>query len=349
MNQIGFDARMIAHSGIGTYIREILKHLTEREKFNLLLFGNPEKISDIQTKKIDFDLPIYSLREQLFFPFVLKKNGVKILHVPHYNAPLGFSGRLIVTIHDLIHLKFPKSRIAYFYAYAMFKRVCQKAEIIIADSCHTQKDIIELVGVKESKIRVVYPGFGNPFHEIDQNGSVSNHADSNVLLYVGNVRPTKNIQTLIDAFLIAREQIKEIRLILAGKNFMPQITRKYESHPDIKFLGEVSLLALSNLYKNAKLFVFPSLYEGFGLPPLEAMSCGVPVICSNAASLPEVAGNAAALFDSQNKFQLAELILELWKNETKRKEMIQKGYKNVKKFSWKKCADETAKIYEECL
>ena len=164
--KIGFDARMIRHSGIGTYIRGILKFLTEKENLDFTLFGDLSKIADYHAKKVLADFPIYSVREQVFFPALLKKEPCDIFHVPHYNAPVGFKGNLVVTIHDLIHLKFPPSRIAYLYARGMFEAVCRKAKVLIADSLNTRKDIIEMIGVREDKIKVVYPAAGEEFSPV---------------------------------------------------------------------------------------------------------------------------------------------------------------------------------------
>ena len=344
MISLGFDARMIAHSGIGTYIREILKIVTSNPEFDLTLFGDLKLISDYYAQKVLLDSPIYSLREQWTFPILLNQHHVNFLHVPHYNIPLAYSGRLVVTVHDLIHLKYPTSKLAYFYARSLIHAACHKAQIIIADSIHTQNDLLEWVGVNPKKIKVVYPGLGNLFS--DAPVRTKPNLESNVLLYVGNIRPTKNIPVLVNAFLKAEKKLKNIQLILAGKNSMTEWTQQFANHPSIQFMGEVQLRVLKELYQKARLFVFPSLYEGFGLPPLEAMSCGVPVLSSNAASLPEVLGHAALQFDPNNENELAEKICYLWENAHEQESLIQKGYQNIQRFSWNETAQQVTKIYQ---
>lgn len=355
MIKIGFDARMVRHSGIGTYIGGILTHLTSNKDFDFTLFGDLVKIADYPAKKVLANFPIYSLQEQFFFPALLKKDPLDLLHVPHYNIPLGYRGNLVATVHDLIHLRFPPSRIAYFYARTMLGAVCRKTKIIIASSFNTKKDLIELVGADENKIRVIYPGVPDRFSKTitasssscDQKKGEQREEIFDYILYVGNIKPTKNIKTLMEAFRSAKKRINDLHLILVGKNFMPEYTKQFDENSQIQFLGEISHEKLTKIYRQAKLFVFPSLYEGFGFPPLEAMVSGVPVISSNAASLPEVVGNAAELFDPNNIEELANLICGLWEDKGKRDLLRLRGFEQVKKFSLEKCVDETAKVYRE--
>lgn len=390
MIKIGFDARMVRHSGIGTYIRGILNILLQNENFDFTLFGNLDKITDYSTTKVVADYPIYSLREQFLFPHLLKQAQLDLLHVPHYNAPLAYKGKLIVTVHDLIHLKFPPSRIAYVYARLMLGMVCRKAKMIIAVSQNTKKDIVELLGIDDKKIRVIHPAVGNEFFSTettsensltpnsrkvnnppsfppyDKGGyrggnlecsaridnlesSTLEKIGSDYILYVGNIKPTKNVKMLMQSFILAKKKIPDLRLVMVGKNFMPEFTKQFVDTPAIQFLGECPTDLLIQLYRRARLFVFPSLYEGFGLPPLEAMASGVPVICSNAASLPEVVGDAAMLVDPEDSLQLSETICDLWGSDAKRKTLSAKGLERAKKFSWQKCAEEVAKVYEECI
>ncbi|OGR83095.1 MAG: hypothetical protein A2901_02635 [Elusimicrobia bacterium RIFCSPLOWO2_01_FULL_54_10] len=340
--KIGFDARMINHSGIGTYSRAILKILTQDPALDFTVFGDLNKLANYPARKVLADFPIYSVKEQIFFPRLLSKNPVDVFHVPHYNAPLGYSGNLAVTVHDLIHLKYPPSKLAYLYARGMFEAVLRKAKRVIVDSLHTKNDILELIGIPEDKIRVVYPGVDEDFSPATSN------TQEPYILYVGNFKPTKNVGVLVEAFLQARRKIPELRLILAGKDFMPEATRLHSQAPGVTVAGEVNKPKLLDLYRGARIFVFPSLYEGFGLPPLEAMACGTPVICSNAASLPEAVGDAAMKFDPHDPLPLSELIFGLWKDEAKRKELSQKGLARAAGFTWKKCAQQIQAVYAEC-
>lgn len=332
---------MILHSGIGTYIRSTLKILTQNEDLDFTLFGDIPKIANYPAKKVLANFPIYSVREQVFFPLLLSRNPVNMLHVPHYNAPLGFKGNLAVTVHDLIHLRYPPSGLAYLYARGMFQAVLKKARVVMADSEHTKRDILELIGIPEKKIRVIYPGVDEDFTPGPAIG------EPPYILYAGNLKPTKNVGILLDAFRLARAKIPELRLVLIGKNFMPDAAKEYSREPGIHLEGEVSRPKLIDFYRNARIFVFPSLYEGFGLPPLEAMACGAPVVCSNAASLPEVVGQAAATFDPGNVGELSEILVELWNDDKSRGDLSKKGLERAKQFTWKKCADGIQKVYAE--
>ena len=351
--RLGFDARMIMHSGIGTYIRGLLGEFGHDNNLDLTLYGDTEKTADVSAKKISASFPIYSLREQFLFPALLKRNQECNLHVPHYNAPIGFRGNLVVTVHDLIHLRYPASRIAYFYARAMLTAVCRKAKAIIAVSEATKKDLMEMLGVDEIKITVVYHGVGVAEIHSPQNfqtGGLSPLGEEGkYLLYVGMLKPHKNIKVLIEAFLKAKQEINDLKLVIAGKNFMVNYTEQFKDRKGIQFLGEIPHKRLKQLYRGARIFIFPSLYEGFGFPPLEAMSHGIPVICSNAASLTEVTGCAAALFDPEDTLALANWICKLWEDRSKREAMVKKGFEQSQKFSWQICAQETFKIYQGCF
>lgn len=351
--RIGFDARMVAHSGIGTYSREILNRLTAGDAFDFTLFGDPAKIGDFMALKVRCDYPIYSLKEQLLLSNLMARHAFDLAHFPHYNAPLGYRKPFVVTVHDCIHLIYPKSRLAYLYAKTLIQSACRKSRIVITDSQHTKNDLMRLLGLPENKIRVIHPGVSERWRtQADE--ARKNRASAGPMfageyaLYVGNVRSSKNIENLMRAYEKASEG-RKLRLILAGKNFMPDWTARFKGRDDVLFLGEVSDPTLVRLYANAKLFIFPSLYEGFGLPPLEAMASGVPVICSNAASLPEVAGDAALLFDPRDVSTLAAHILKLWDDAALRNALIEKGYANAARFSWNKCAEEVAGVYREAL
>lgn len=343
---------MILHSGIGTYIRNTLNRLTLLSNLEFTLFGNLEKIGQYQTRKVLADFPIYSLKEQIFFPKILskEKDHCDLIHFPHYNIPLSYNKNFVVTIHDLIHLYYPPSRCAYLYARTMLEAACRKANLIITVSENTKKDILKWFRVSENKIRVIYSGAGNQWIEppIDKDPpkSLIKGEPKEYLLYVGNLKPSKNIKNLIQGFNLAQKKIKDLNLILAGKNFLPSLLNS-SLNPQISILGETSLTELEGLYKNAKLFVFPSYYEGFGFPPLEAMRFGIPVISSNSSSLPEILGDSALFFNPEDPLELADCICECWNSDVLRKKLKIKGLENLKKFSWEKCASETAKVYSE--
>ena len=345
MIRLGFDARMIRHSGIGTYIRSVLPRILKEDGLDVTLYGDLGRLADYSARKVLAPFPIYSLREQIFFPVLLRRDRPDLFHSPHYNAPLGCPGRLIVTIHDLIHLRFPPSRTAYLYARGMIEAVSRKARVVITDSWNTLRDLTAVVGVPEKKIRVISPGVDAAL--FSASAPPPDPDAPPYILYVGNVRPAKNVMTLIEAFLRVKPRLGECRLVIAGKNTMEEATRPYSSREDIRFLGEVPPSSLPGLYRNARLFVFPSLYEGFGLPPLEAMASGTPVISSNAASLPEAVGDAALLFDPGNSGELAEKIAVLWNDAGLREDLVKKGRSRVEHFTWERTAEDILKVYRE--
>lgn len=343
--KVAFDARMVRHSGIGTYTRGILNVLLKDTDFDWTLFGDPEKLAAFPARKVAARFPIYSLREQLFFPGLLAKEKPDLVHIPHYNAPLAWRGPMVVNIHDLIHLRFPPSRAAYLYAKTVLKAVCRRARIVLTISEHTKKDLVEVLGADERKIRMTIPGVDPEFFETAPRAE----RQEPYLLYVGNVRPVKNVAVLLEAFREARRRAPDMALVVAGKDFMPETTRAYRNEPGLRFLGELPHGRLRGLYAGARMFVFPSLYEGFGLPPLEAMAAGVPVVCSKATSLPEVTGDAAVLFDPRNASELTSILVRLWKDDAERGKMAEKGRMRAREFTWERCAEQVASAYREAL
>ena len=266
-----------------------------------------------------------------------------------------------VTIHDLAFKYFPDHfarkdlrRLNLFADFAI-----HKADRLIAVSEATKRDILTFYPkINEEKIRVIHHGFSIRTRE-SGNGergsedvfsrlSIPGSMDKKYILYVGALQPRKNLGLLLDAFAQVKECHPEIGLVLAGeKAWMWEKTlEKIERHPcrkDIFLIGKVSFEDLAELYKKARMFVFPSLYEGFGIPVLEAQASGVPVICANNSSLPEVGGDAALYFDAQDVSALAGNIEKLWTDGALCQEFIRKGYKNIQKFSWDTCAQETLK------
>jgi len=230
---------------------------------------------------------------------------------------------------------------------------------ILTVSQNTKQDLVEILNVPLEKI-VVTPLSAENFTQASSSlFSCDKAMESSTLpfdiskepylLYVGNIKPLKNVPMLIRSFSEAKKKVKDLRLVCAGRNFMSDWTKQYTEKDGIYFLGEVSNARLRQLYKQSHLFVFPSIYEGFGLPPLEAMEAGVPVICSNAASLPEVVGDAAWLIDPYNQDSLTDAIIQLWSDTSERERLKANAVENISRFSWQKCADQTLDVYQEIL
>lgn len=329
-----------------------------RNNFNPHL--EPKNYSNYKIIKKEF--PLYWTQTR--FAFEMFKNKPDRLWMPMQALPFFKSSKLncTVTIHDLAFKFFPEffpkkdlRRLNLFTDFAV-----KKSDKIIAVSESTRNDILKFYpNVKEEKIKVIYHGFDSELFQKEISEETKNKTlisyklkAKSYILYVGALQPRKNLKTLISAFETAKTEMPELKLVLAGEkawmweDILDQISKcKYKE--DIVITGILSFDEIVILYKNASLFVFPSLYEGFGIPVLEAMAAGIPVISARNSSLVEVGGDAAAYFDSLNSKELAEKIIEVLSSEDTRKNMIENGNEQIKKFSWDKCARETIEFIKK--
>ncbi len=366
---IGLDARMSDHPGIGRYIRELCRALLEVNKNGQpFCFLGDSKIYDrlglsayaSKTQTRETKSEIYSLGEQVEIP--LKARGFSLLHVPHFNIPIFYSGRLVVTVHDLIYLHetgAAKNKAASLMTRFYLKQVCKKAAAILTVSEYTKNDLLNsFPGLSPERVHVTYEAASGAFWPLDKSDPVLAAASQKfslkkpMILYVGALRPHKNVTTLIQAVenLNATKQT-EAMLVLAGKSgtWDATLLRKIQASPFINYLGAVSDEELRALYNLADVFVFPSLREGFGLPVLEAMACGTPVISSNRSSLPEIVGDAGLLFDPTRVDALEELLYNVLKNNELQNKMRANGIEQAKKFSWANTASRTEEVYDKVL
>ena len=274
-----------------------------------------------------FQSNIYSINEQLFFPKTYDKND--LLHIPHYNAPLRFPGKLIVTVHDLCHLvmkEFFNGPAKRFYATIFLAMVLKKASRIITVSHFTESEILKNFNVDPKKIFVIPNGldpFFSPRTKDEQIKAIKEHDfPKKYLLYVGNIKRHKNITRMIQGYHMAWEQNPNLpKLLIIGvrdKKYDPLSEAFIADHEvqttfmdQVIFKGYVPYKDLPSIYSAAEGFLFPSLYEGFGFPPLEAMACGTAVIASNNSSLPEVLGDNALFVDPYDVNQISSSILNL--------------------------------------
>lgn len=365
---IAIDARMIENTGIGTYIQ----HLMGRGIYDVAV-GNESKIRkyDTDVKIIPFDAPLYRAQEQMNFPAkALKQAGVSLTHFPHYNVPLFFRGKYIVTVHDLIHILFPEKPcegLKSFYSNTLMSHAVKRAEHVLTVSEYTKSDIIDHFALKSSDITVTYNAVDQSYKKEDRKQYLylyqkySIPDDRPVILYVGNLKPHKNLRLVFKALerMVQEDLTDNIdrtlpQLILAGRAFSSDETFKlaaeYHIEDFVTAAGEVSKDELIHLYNLADFFIFPSLYEGFGIPPLEAMACGTPVICSDAASLPEVTGKAAIRFDPESVDSCTDAIRRALKmSQAEKDQLIEKGYDRVNMFSWDASADITEHVIRESI
>lgn len=265
----------------------------------------------------------------------------------------------VITIHDLSSLVFPKMHIKGMLSDRFLgKRTMKNADKIITVSKSTKDDLIKYFKAPEEKIKPIYLGVDEKFRVLDKdrvrNFKMRYNLDFPFILYFGVLRSRKNIPTLIKAYnLLKKDGINHKLVIAGGKNQeykkILNIVKDLNLERDVIFTGHMPDEVLPELYNAADLFVFPSLYEGFGLPPLEAMTCGTPVITSNTSSLPEVVGDAGLIFDPHDVHGLKDTINTVLNNSDLRTELVKKGLNRSKQFTWKKCAEETMNVYKEVL
>lgn len=353
---------MINASGIGVYIQNILPNVINNlDNYCFYLLGDSSNLLNYEwTQKsniniINLQSSIYSLSEQYHLVSKIPKDSV-LFWSPHYIIPIFYKGKILVTIHDVFHLAKPEFVGGFhkkLYAKFMFKAVSKKADAIISVSDFTKKEFLKFVNKNQDNIYTIYNGVNNFWREF-----VDEDTDLNItkpyIVYVGNVKPHKNLITLVKAFEQIKNEIPH-NLVIIGKKegFITgdqEVIKYAERLADrIKFTGFVDNQILKQYIANADALVFPSLYEGFGLPPLEAMACGCPLIVSNVSSLPEVCGDAALYIDPYSSEDIAEKIKLLLSDDKLREELRRKGLERAKMFSWEKCAEETIKVIEEVL
>jgi glycosyltransferase involved in cell wall biosynthesis len=380
---IAIDARRIRDFGVGTYIRNLLQALAAAgsgHRYNIVC--SPVDAPQFANLPANFETRVYersdsSRLDHLTLPRLLRSLRTDVTHIPFHRVPLFLDKPYAVTIHDLASI-FYDDATGLLHALHRFRlrRGLERAGGIITVSGATQRDVMNLVPDAAARIRLIYNAPDPLFLQRrvpaasaqatrPQDVSRERHRILEryqirypFLLYAGSIRPQKNIPRLIEAFAVARSGLeshagyRDLRLIIIGD----EISR----HPDVRravihsrvehcvrFLGFIPFDTLRIFHELATAFVFPSLYEGFGLPPLEAMASGTPVIASSVSSLPEVVGGAAMLVNPENVFDIARGITEVILNDQLREELIAKGRRQAASFSWARTAEEVLKVYEE--
>lgn len=367
--RIGIDARMIDWTGVGRYTQNLLKSLVTIDQENEYVLFCHEETEKLAPEASNFikkivSQPVFSLASQLGWAREVSQAKPDIFHSPHFVLPLLFSRRTVVTIHDLIPMLFPKnlpSRATYVHYNTMIKLGVRKAQKIIAVSASTKNDLIRLVRIPPEKI-VVIPEAADarykPVQDEQRWKQVKERQgiQRKFLLYVGNYKPHKNLVRLVKAFSQLPESLrKEHQLVLVGKKDkrypeVGSLVKKLNLKRDVTMLGFLSEDDLLMFYNAAQALILPSLYEGFGLPPLEAMACGTPVIASNVSSIPEVVGDAALLLSNQQDVnEIAKAMEKILTDENLRKDLRAKGLARAKQFSWKRTAEETLQVYREVV
>ncbi|MFA4833429.1 MAG: glycosyltransferase family 1 protein [Patescibacteria group bacterium] len=375
--RIGIDARFYGPigKGLGRYTKEVVDKVVALDRENeYVIFLSNENFSEFvsgnpKVKKVLADVHWYTLAEQIIMPYLIWRAHLDLMHFPHFNVPVLTPVKFVVTIHDLILTKFPTVRattlspLFYKIKNRIYRMVIwlaiKRAKTVIAVSQFTKDDIAGQFKIKPEKVVVTHEGVSSLLNRKsddfphDKETPLGYNIGSPFLLYVGNAYPHKNLEGLVKVFSVIHGKRSDLSLILVGRQDyfykrVKEFTEKYwgEKSP-VVFPGFVPDRNLKLLYGQALAYVFPSFYEGFGLPPLEAMACGCPVASSNKSSLPEILGEAAIYFNPEDEKEMTRQIEKIVGDENLRQELTKKGYEQVKKYSWEKCAKETLEVYRE--
>ena len=360
--------------GVGTYIRNVVRTLARLDRDGeYFLIGSPERVAECGALPPNFhsvalDGGDNTLKGTLDFRAIVRRLDCDVVHIPHlYWIPRGLGCPYILTVHDLLEHMYGSRdasslrRSLHFY---LTRRVLRKAARVIAVSQFTKNEIEKLLAVPDARIEVVYNAIDERFlhghateadRELIARRYQVNHP---FILYAGAIRPHKNVVRIIEAFsslkseLQKEQQFPDLKLIIIGDDLSshPRLRRtvvRSGVQNDVRFLGFVPIEVLRIFYDVAKIFVFPSLYEGFGLPPLEAMAHGTPVVASNTSSLPEVVGNAALLVNPENVFEIRRGLQRALLDPVLRERMKQRGYEQAQRFSWTSSVSRILEIYRE--
>jgi len=400
--KIGIDIRALMgarYSGVSEYalnlIKEIIK-LDDQNEYRLFYnsFGDCPGLPEFNFKNVKvvkYGYPNKILNYLLFkffnYPEIDKELEADVFFMPHINfIGLSSGARRLLTVHDLSFLRYPEFfswRKNFWHKMVNVKNLVKRFDVIVAVSENTKRDIVELCGVDENKVKVIYAGVSGEYREItkprilmvdgrretvplapifageenadeEKLSAVKNKygLPDKFILYLGTVEPRKNIDGIIRGYNELRtmnHELGDYKLVIAGgKGWKSKnIYKEWELSKfkdDIKFLGYIDSADRAYLYNLAAVFVYPSFYEGFGFPPLEAMACGLPVVASYASSLPEVVGEAALMVDPYNINDIARALTEILTDDNLRKKLIARGLEQAKKFSWQKTAEEYLEI-----
>jgi glycosyltransferase involved in cell wall biosynthesis len=371
--KVAIDTRRISDFGVGTYIRNVVRTLGRLDQNNqYVLIGPSNRLVEFGNLPANFeaiDYPHQDNTARNFFEYqsLIRRFECDLVHVPHlFFSPQYIPCRYVVTVHDLLEHLYPADNNSFqrtlrFY---LTRRVLRRAGRVLAVSNSTKNDVTRMFQVPDEKVDVVYNAIDERFklgHATDaERQMIAERYQVNYpfLLYAGSVKPHKNILRVIEAFsalkgeLEKEDKFPDLKLIIIGDELSqhPDLRRtvvKSGMTNDVRFLGFVPIDVLRIFYDAAKVFVFPSLYEGFGLPPLEAMSHGTPVVTSNTSSIPEVVGNAAVLVNPENVFDIMRALHRVLLDQALRERLKQRGYEQAQRFSWELSVQRILQIYQD--
>ena len=374
--KIAIDIRRMTEFGVGTYIRNVVRTLSRLDHENkYLLIGSPAKVEEIGPLPANFHTVPLLAPERSFqgyreFRTAIQRLRCDLVHIPNlFSIPRGLPCPYVMTVHDMLeHMSRSREQTGFWrsFHFQLTRRVLRGAARIFAVSNFTRTEIEKLFEIPPDQIEVVY----NAIDERFLRGHAS-AADRELiakryqvtypfLLYAGRVSPHKNVVRMIEAFSALKTELEKdeaypnLKLIIIGDDLSgnPDLRRtvvRSGVQNDVRFLGFVPIEVLRIFYDEAKVFVFPSLYEGFGLPPLEAMAHGTPVVTSNVSSLPEVVGGAAVLVNPENVFEIMRALHRVLTDRALRDRMKGRGYEQATKFSWESSVRRIIEVYREVV
>jgi len=372
--RVAIDIRRAGDFGIGTYTRNVIRELARLDREStFLLIGTKVHWDELGKLPENFELMHYeappgSFRTHFHLPLALAEQRVDLLHMPWFYAPAFVSCPLVITVHDLADIFLTPRGPEILQAGRRFfaARAMRKASRILAVSQAAAHDVVRAFGVPETKVTVIHNALDTrfatePYPAAEEARILERHAvNGPFVLYAGNIRPHKNLTRLIEAFAIAKGELRDhpelahLKLLVIGDELakhadLRRAVIRARVREDVRFLGFVPHAVLRVFYTRARAFLFPSLYEGFGLPPLEAMAHGTPVVTSDASSLPEVCGDAAVLVDPEKVFDIARGIQLVLTDEVLRQQLIARGRARVRDFSWTKAAQQIHQTYVQVV
>jgi glycosyltransferase involved in cell wall biosynthesis len=370
--KVAIDVRTVLsnRSGVGNYVLHLIQNLKQVDRDTIYYFLALKKNlsflgplageqNPLLTVFSHESHPLGDFWEHFMLPLRLKEKEIDVFHGPASLIPFRKDHyRVVVTIHDLVAFLFPETIPLKYGAYMRFllRQAVKRANKIISVSYHTRQDLIKILKVPPEKIVVIHEAPSPNFRPIDHNKvrtllKEKYGITKKYIYHLGNIEPRKNLIVLLEAFtLVCREFGSEYQLVVSGQKgwlirSLSQFLKNYPNREQVRFTGYVPMEDLPFFMNGAELFVFPSLYEGFGLPVLEAMSCGIPVVSSNRSSIPEIVGSAGALIDPTNTQELADQIIALLSNEADRNRLSMLGKEQAARFSWLEVARKTLEVY----
>ena len=368
-HRIGIDARKLGDFGIGTYVQNLIRSLATLDRENeYFLFVGPSADGTLGELPENFHLvteraPVYSMRELVALSWRLLRLKLDLYHATHYVLPSIVPCKAVVTIHDIIHLLYPEflpSRLAFFYAQRMIRRSLHRGDRIITPSLHTKSDLLAHFDVDGHKLQVVRQGVADRFRDpvpLSTRESILKDLGipSPYLLFVGNPKPHKNLGNVVKAFARALE-IKPFEGSLVcvgdrgGTSFKTlQRAQQLGIEDRVLLKGEVDEEVLPAIYQGASLFLYPTLYEGFGLPVVEAMASGVAVITSNSSALQEIAEGYADLVNPLDVEEIARTIAHAMTDRPHRETLAELGRRRAEDFHWERTAQQTLDVYMQAI